>query len=315
MSAGAAPGDGSGGQSGLGGLGGGSGAGAPPPATPPGGGGTDPGGGGGGQEFAAWTEGWQSPELRELVTTKKYQNAEELAQAYMHAQKKLGVPSDRLVEIPNDWTDPEKAARFYEAVGRPAGPEAYEVRNVPSEPGAQAFVDAAKAKAFELGLRPDQLQGMLDWTQGLTRMGAEADAREAEAKQAASEAKLREVWNDQYDANMAAIRATMPRIGVTPEIGQALVDALGFQAANEWAMGVVRMAGEPQAGFGGGAGAGLGGQFLDANTAKAEHERLLKTPDFVKRYNAGDPEAKRTVERLVEIMSSSGERVGHQVLR
>ena len=211
---------GSGGKAGgsSGGAAGGDGGGA-------GGAGGNGGTGGGGFKLP---EGWDYrsaiPENLRTGVAAKYQNLTDLVNGFENAQKLIGKPVDRLVEIPPNM-DPEARRGVLSKLGLPEKVEDYKL-TAPKK-GAD-FVDVTKpafaklsAAAHGLGILPDQLQGLLEVIGESTQEGYDANVVAGNAKHAENIQALRTELGETFDAVVASANLGIMRVG-----GQELVTAI-----------------------------------------------------------------------------------------
>lgn len=211
---------GSGGKAGgsSGGAAGGDGGGA-------GGAGGNGGTGGGGFKLP---EGWDYrsaiPENLRTGVAAKYQNLTDLVNGFENAQKLIGKPVDRLVEIPPNM-DPEARRGVLSKLGLPEKVEDYKL-TAPKK-GAD-FVDVTKpafaklsAAAHGLGILPDQLQGLLEVIGESTQEGYDANVAAGNVKHAENIQALRTELGETFDAVVASANLGIMRVG-----GQELVTAI-----------------------------------------------------------------------------------------
>lgn len=224
-------GGGSGGGSGnslLGGTGGASGAGG---SGDGGAGGAGNSGGAGGSDGAGafklpdnWDYRTALPENLRTGVAAKYANLADLVTGAENAQKLIGKPIDRLVEIPPN-ADPETRRGVLSKLGLPEKIEDYKV-SAPKKGGD--FVDVSKpafAKLREaahgLGILPDQLQGLVEVIGESTQAGYDATVAAGNEKHATNIKALQTELGETFDKTVADANLGIMRIG-----GQELVDAL-----------------------------------------------------------------------------------------
>ena len=166
----------------------------------------------------SWAEQF-SPELREMVATKQYGDPESLAQAYMHASQKLGKNPESLLEIPSDWSDTEAAGKVWDQLGRPASASDYTIEFGESD------------QAQQIGTR-------------LSSKAWEQKQQEAGQKSAAEMAEVRQLWGDNFDANLQRGRSAVRALGLEDSDIQAIEAQRGTKGVLEWAYNLSRVVGE-----------------------------------------------------------------------
>lgn len=223
-------GDGGAGGSGAGGTllggsngGGGAGAGGGQGASD----GTGADGGAGGGEFKLpdnWDYRTALPENLRTGVAAKYANLADLVTGAENAQKLIGKPIDRLVEIPPN-ADAETRRGVLSKLGLPEKLDDYKV-SAPKKGGD--FVDVSKpafAKLREaahgLGILPDQLQGLIEVIGESTQAGYDATVAAGNEKHANNIKALQTELGETFDKVVADANLGIMRIG-----GQELIDAL-----------------------------------------------------------------------------------------
>lgn len=221
-------GDGGGSGGGAGGTslfgGGASGGGASDNSPPDNSGGTGGGADGGFKLPDNWDYRTALPENLRTGVAAKYQNLGDLVTGFENAQKLIGKPVDRLVEIPPN-ADADTRRNVLTKLGLPERVEDYKL-SAPKK-GAD-FVDVSKpafAKlaqaAHGLGILPDQLQGLLEVIGESTQAGYDATVAAGNEKHANNIKALQAELGETFDKTVAAANLGVMRVG-----GQALVDAL-----------------------------------------------------------------------------------------
>lgn len=154
----------------------------------------------------------------------KYQNLTDLVGGFENAQKLIGKPVDRLVEIPPNM-DADARRGVLSKLGLPEKVEDYKV-SAPKKGGD--FVDVTKpafaklsAAAHGLGILPDQLQGLLEVIGESTQEGYDANVAAGNEKHANNIKALKTELGETFDKVVADANLGIMRVG-----GQELVDAL-----------------------------------------------------------------------------------------
>jgi len=186
------------------------------------------GAGTGGSEDFKLPDNWDYrtalPENLRTGVAAKYANLADLVTGAENAQKLIGKPIDRLVEIPPN-ADPETRRGVLSKLGLPEKLDDYKV-SAPKKGGD--FVDVSKpafAKLREtahgLGILPDQLQGLVEVIGESTQAGYEATVAAGNEKHANNIKALQTELGETFDKTVADANLGIMRIG-----GQELVDAL-----------------------------------------------------------------------------------------
>ncbi|TXI83550.1 MAG: hypothetical protein E6Q40_10810 [Cupriavidus sp.] len=164
------------------------------------------------------------PENLRTGVAAKYANLADLVTGAENAQKLIGKPIDRLVEIPPN-ADAETRRGVLSKLGLPEKLDDYKV-SAPKKGGD--FVDVSKpafAKLREaahgLGILPDQLQGLVEVIGESTQAGYDATVAAGNEKHANNIKALQTELGETFDKTVADANLGIMRIG-----GQELIDAL-----------------------------------------------------------------------------------------
>ena len=164
------------------------------------------------------------PENLRTGVAAKYASLADLVTGAENAQKLIGKPIDRLVEIPPN-ADAETRRGVLSKLGLPERIEDYKV-TAPKKGGD--FVDVSKpafaklaAAAHGLGILPDQLQGLVEVIGESTQAGYEATIAAGTEKHASNIRALQTELGETFDKVVADANLGIMRIG-----GQELIDAL-----------------------------------------------------------------------------------------
>jgi hypothetical protein len=235
------------------------------------------------------------PELREAPSLAKFADPAALAKSYSELETLIGRKG---VVVPGDKDGPEAHARFRQALGVPDKPEGYQFQRPEGVPEAAWNAEGAKqfaTWAHELGLTPQQAQGLAE---RFGRMQGEAAQRAAEGIEPDGrkmEDVLRSEWGAKYDAQVEVAKRAAKQFG-----DAAALDALEAKVGGA---AMVRMFARIGEALGEDTPAGMGtgrGGVMTPGEAKAELQRLrgdMKGP-YWDRFN---PEHKATVERALDL--------------
>ena len=134
---------------------------------------------------------------------RNFDSVDKLAKSYVHAVKKMGVPPEQMLKIPQEgepWDD------FYTAMGRPESPMAYDFGGNDSEE-----MNDFREAAFELGLTQNQAHNLLE------KVAENAQNEQAKHNEALEQAEmqgfkqLQKDWGGDYDKNMDYARRAFGR--------------------------------------------------------------------------------------------------------
>lgn len=267
---------------------------AAPPATPP--------------ALAAapdWAKDWNvAPEVGDWLGKAGFKTPADFASSAMATKKLVGHKPEDIIVRPKDGDQTALVAAL-RALGAPEKPEGYEFKAGEGEDAA--FLSTAAGWFAELGVPKAVAAGLVEkWNEhakaSIAKASADAEAdfaKRSEADVAALEAE----WGDNYERNTMAAKLAMVDAGLTPEDGKALAQALGLKRATA----MLAKFGEHmvESKFkGAGPGSGNFGA-LTAEQAKAQLGDLRKDAAFMKRWSAGDTEARKQVADLNSVIANA----------
>lgn len=282
------------------GAGGSGGEGTPPAdtGTPLAGEGNPPGGGEKWYAGLAETDqGWlQNRGLHERPLNEAFSEA---IKSYRNLESRMGAPADRLLKLPENLEGEEMGA-VYDRLGRPEKPEGYDFKAPDNVELNENFTSWAKNTFHELGLNQAQGQALLnsylEFEQGSATAAGEASQETLKVQEQA----LRKEWGAAFDQNVSAARRAARDLGVDAETIDALEKEMGYDGVLKLFNSVAGRILEP--GFhdnpaGAGTPGGMAGAMTPAQ-AKDQINQLKGDKEFIKKYTAGDIEAKRKMDYL-----------------
>ena len=228
-----------------------------------------------------WVDGL-SEDAKKFVGNKKYESPEDVVNSYMHLEKHLGVPKDRLIKLPENADDPAYS-EVYSKLGRPDTFEGYDLK---VDEGMEASsLDWVKDTFFEAGLTKKQAETIFAKYQENT--AADMDAHEESfLKEIESEKEqLKETWGAAHDKKLNVAKSVVNQFQFDAATVGALQGALGYSKTMEFLADLGTKIGE--AGY-------VGGDNVPMAPAEADAElaRLKKDANFIAKYKAGDADAK-----------------------
>ena len=212
-----------------------------------------------------------------------------------NAEKKLGVAPDRLLTLPADEKDVEAKENIFKALGKPEDSTQYELEVKSDE--EKVLADFVREKGFEFNMTQEQAAGMFDALRQFAREqeGSMADAATKQQKQELQ--ALYEEWDLRTNEKLAFGRLAKQRLGLDDDLIKKVDASMGTAAT----LALLAKVGEAIAppGFAiSGEADRLGG--MTKESAQAEYEKLMSDANFRRRYNDGDPAARKKVAPLLE---------------
>lgn len=150
----------------------------------------------------------------------RHASLEDALRAAVGAEKRLGVPADQLVRLPSK---PEEYADLYRKLGAPEAPEGYQI-GLPEKATDEdkALADRFGKAMFEAGpFPPAFVKAAVDFINGETLSGMEAEAGAVTERNAAGEALLKKELGQKFDPEMKAVGKLLNDLG-GPELAEEL---------------------------------------------------------------------------------------------
>ncbi|WP_303832340.1 hypothetical protein [Asticcacaulis taihuensis] len=145
---------------------------------------------------------------------------ESLARHAVSLEKRLGVPAERLLTLPEDRSNPEAMADVYRALGRPDAPEGYAVQVVEGAPDYIAAYAGDLAKELHgLGASKAIVDKVVELTNRTYEAQIKAQNDASAADQVKIDGELKAQWGDQTDAMKQAVTNLLKdEIDATPNL-------------------------------------------------------------------------------------------------
>lgn len=172
------------------------------------GGGTDENGGGAGATGTnSTTQGntppdWRSTlpkELQENASLKRYKSVNDLAGAYINAEKLIS--GDKMAVPNKNWTDADWK-NFYAKAGVPEKVEDYKVEFKEGVTIDEDFAKSFRENAHKLGVHPKQAQALADWFSELNTGAETKIAQQQKAEFDKQVSALKQEWGNAFDLNI-----------------------------------------------------------------------------------------------------------------
>lgn len=251
---------------------------------------------GGQQQATHWSDGL-GDELKGWAQNRGYTNLKadealpKIAEGFWNAEKKMGVPADRVLKLPEDMTDPEALAPVYDRLGRPESPDKYELAAPEGVQTEEAFVNWARNAFYKAGLTQAQAKAVFEDYMGFeNEYFSNVETNSAEESQA-QELALKKEWGNAFQQNTAIAGAAANQLGVTTEEVDAIQEALGFDRTMKLFHQIGSRTMEPNLLNGGQNNDGMG-SAMTPEAAKQRIEELKADPDWRKAFNNNGPNSK-----------------------
>lgn len=252
--------------------------------------------------YDADTRGWL--ENRGLTKLDAKDALPKIIDGFRNAEKKLGVPSDQMLRLPADRAAEGAMTDVWNKLGRPDESGGY---TLPTDAGGddKDFEDWARGKFHGRGLTQDQASGLY---QDFTEMIATATTQnetEAQLENDVSVADLKREWGNTYERNLEVARGAIRALGADNGVVDTMEELMGYPSVIKLFNNIGQKIGEDRFASGD-TNSGIPGMPSTPVAAQARINELKNDTAFVKKYNAGDTEARKLMTNLHKIAAAGG---------
>ena len=236
-------------------------------------------------------------DIRHEPVLKNFKSWDALAKSYVHANRKLGVPSDQLMQIPQgenaDWNG------VYKAMGRPDTPDQYELN------GTGDMADNFRNQAHQLGLSQKQASELMNWYSEVQSGVDSSDDEDFASEQVQWVADLQKEWGDSYIKNTKLAERAFRQFGSEDALEVMNATGLGshpalvkmFSQIGQFLAEDGQLTGNQQGRIGG----------ITPGSAKTRIDELLNDKDFTTRYyDQYHPRHQDAVNQMQRLYEAAG---------
>ena len=236
-------------------------------------------------------------DIRHEPVLKNFKSWDALAKSYVHANRKLGVPSDQLMQIPQgenaDWNG------VYKAMGRPDTPDQYELN------GTGDMADNFRNQAHQLGLSQKQASELMNWYSEVQSGVDSSDDEDFASEQVQWVADLQKEWGDSYIKNTKLAERAFRQFGSEDALEVMNATGLGshpalvkmFSQIGQFLAEDGQLTGNQQGRIGG----------ITPGSAKTRIDELLNDQDFTTRYyDQYHPRHQDAVNQMQRLYEAAG---------
>lgn len=224
--------------------------------------------------------------------------------SYREAEKRLGIPADRVMRIPEDDAGWKEFRQKH--LGVPADTSGYDLSKVRFGDGAEldeGFSNFVKTTALQLGI-PSTAVG--EFAAAMIRFGEDAEKAEAETDRisaAAAKATLQQQWAGNYETFDFIARRAAVQLGLKEDELNAIANQTSYGTLMSGLLKIGQAMGEARLlGAGDGSGGGGGNTALTKEQAAAKLESLKNDPSWVAKWRSGDADAVKDFANLTRLM-------------
>lgn len=257
------------------------------------------------------TPDWKSsfnPELKAFIDNKQFKDPSDLATSYQNMEKLLGAPKERLLKLPEAFTDDKgkptaEARALYERLGAPKEAKEYELP-VPKEGGDSKLMEHFAGIFHEAGIPKDAGKKIAESWNAYQQQIVQANKEATTLKFNQDVEGLKKEWGAAVDQNTNIAKEAVRTMGLTSEQTTAIAAALGHAETMKLFHKFGKQVGESSFVSG-----QRNSEIREPSTAKAKIKELMSDKSFGKRLMEGESEAKRIWNQLHE-QAANGQMMG-----
>lgn len=249
-----------------------------------------------------WSKSGLDADHLGYTQNKGWKDPADVIHSYRNLEKLHGVPAEQILKLPSDDL-PTSWDPIYNKLGRPEKADGYKLP-VPDgvDPG---FAKTASEAFHKAGVSQKQAEALTTWWNEQAAGATKAQTDATAARDTEQLAMLKAKWGPNLQANSAIVDKAATAFGMTSAQLEGLKAAMGPGEAMEFLHNIgSKLATEDS--FIGADGKPTTTGGLTPAQAISKIGELRKDGEFVKRYAAGDAEAKREMARLHQIAYPQG---------
>jgi hypothetical protein len=237
------------------------------------------------------TVGW----LENRGLTKLDSNAAmpEVIKGFRNAEKYIGTPAESLIKIPKADAPDDAWNEVYTKLGRPQDPKEYAL-SVPDGVDP-SFAEWAKGTFHELGVTKTQGEKLSAKWNDYVSQQVGSQEQQYKTQVADQTNKLKAEWGQAFDQNVNIAKRAAQEFGVDSTTIDKMESAMGFDGVMKFFQTIGSKIGEHS--YESGEAQGFNGA-MTPNAAQSRIRQLQNDGEFVKKYIAGNVDARGEMERL-----------------
>lgn len=220
---------------------------------------------------------------------------------YREAERHLGVPSDQIIRVPKEASDPSWK-NVWQRLGAPADPKDYDFSTVKRVDGSvpdEKFVGHMRETAGRLNLPKQTAVDVAASVVKFMDATRAAETAEKTAKLVVENDALNKNWGANKEANMFLAKQGAAKLGFTADLVDQLENVVGKAAILEGLRKVGVLSGEDKFIQGPGGAPGV----LTRDQAQAKLTELKKDAGWAKKLMDGDTETRNEFNALSLIIA------------
>jgi hypothetical protein len=244
-------------------------------------------------------KGWDKLNEKEAV--------HEMFKSYRDAEKKLGIPADRVLRMPSQ-EDTQGWKTLYEKLGVPSTPDQYDfsaLRQADGSPPPENFLNTMRESAAANHLTKDAAAKIADSVLKLAEKERLDQSHKATAEVALAHDALRVSWGANFETNKFVADRAAQMMGISTDALNALAAQTSYGTVMESLRKIGVSMGE--AALVGNAGMAGGGQnrIMTREQAMARKGELMSDQDWRSRWLKADKDALTEIQNLDRLIVGS----------
>lgn len=169
-----------------------------------------------------WYESIDSPSFDPYrATAARFKSLDDVFKSLHETKAKLSEKTDGMVKAPGPASTDEDRAAFREAIGVPADANGYDAQLPDKLPeGVEINSDEMapfREKAHELGLTPDQFNGLLNWQIQREGQMIQEDLTQRSVAEAQAKQEMQMVFGNQMQEKLMLAQRAAATVGLDPQ--------------------------------------------------------------------------------------------------
>ena len=154
-----------------------------------------------------------SEDLRDEPSLRNFNDVNKLAKSYVHLVKKLGVPAENIIKIPNEG---ESWDEVYNQLGRPSDPADYGIPNY----------SELSNELHKLGINKSQAEGIYNYVKNKGETADTISKEQFKEQQTEAINRLRGEWGENFDSYATKARQAFLQLADADTVN--LIDRTGL---------------------------------------------------------------------------------------
>ena len=154
-----------------------------------------------------------SDDLRDEPSLRNFNDVNKLAKSYVHLVKKLGVPAENIIKLPNEG---ESWDEVYNQLGRPNDPADYGIPNN----------SELSNELHKLGINKSQAEGIYNYVKNKGETANAISKEQFKEQQSQAVNKLRGEWGENFDSYATKARQAFLQLADANTVN--LIDRTGL---------------------------------------------------------------------------------------